>query len=121
MRQSQPISPLKVLVVSVFTALAMTACSTKSASMVAPAEQVVEVSKLIIHYGGYSPDKDKQRIVAAASLYGADVVHLLDSLRIVVVRVPTGQSVSETITRFEQTPGVLEVTRDKISHVQHPQ
>lgn len=80
-------------------------------------QDVRYTQNLIIHYDG-SDDEAKQALLEAASSYGASVTYELDTMNVVVVRIPDGKPIGDAIAYFEKQKNVLAVNRDQVNELQ---
>ena len=80
-------------------------------------QDVRYTQNLIIHYDG-SDDEAKQALLEAASSYGANVTYELDTMNVVVVRIPDGKPIGDAIAYFEKQKNVLAVNRDQVNELQ---
>lgn len=80
-------------------------------------QDVRYTQNLIIHYDG-SDDEAKQALLEAAGSYGASVTYELDTMNVVVVRIPDGKPIGDAIAYFEKQKNVLAVNRDQVNELQ---
>ena len=80
-------------------------------------QDVRYTQNLIIHYDG-SDDEAKQALLEAAGSYGASVTYELDTMNVVVVRIPDGKPIGDAIAYCEKQKNVLAVNRDQVNELQ---
>lgn len=66
-----------------------------------------------------SEEASLKAIAEEATSYGAEVLYKYDALNGLAVKIPDDKSINEAITHFKKLPGVVTVSKDQISTIQH--
>ncbi len=114
---------MKTTVLLIFTACIVVSCGTSKQSMSSEKTDKVAIvkqnalrnDKLLIVY--YDTGVGCKPLIEAAKKYGSEIIYQYSTINAIALTVPDNMNINEAIIYYQNTKGVLQVSRDQINHL----